>query len=339
MSGRHDERQGMVSSRAPRVLVIGRQAGFSAPGLPEHESGASYVMADDMDTVRAHLPECDVVFHFGGLRDALRGNWPLAQRLRWVQVAGVGVDWTLFPELVASDVVLTNARGVFDTTLPEYLLALMLGLVKDLPGTVRSQGVHEWRHRLQEPLAGSRALVVGAGTIGRAAAAMLRSLSVEVTLVARSARDGDGAEGRIRAIDELDSLLPAADWLVLVTPLTPQTRGLIGAHELGLLPERARVVNIGRGPVLDETALVDALRSGAIRGAALDVFEHEPLPPQSPLWDMPNVIVSAHIGGDVAETMQRFTDGFLENLRRYIAGRPLRNVVDKQLGFVSSADG
>ena len=186
----------------------------------------------------------------------------------------------------------------------------MLALVKDLPGTLRAQGDRDWRHRLQEPLAGSRALIVGAGSIGRSSGRLLRALGVDVTLVARTEREGDPDEGRIRAVADLPQLLADTDWLILVTPLTEATRGLIGATELAALPRRARLVNIGRGPVLVEAALVEALQSGALAGAALDVFEQEPLPQDSPLWSMPNVIVSPHIGGDVKETPADFTRVF-----------------------------
>ena len=141
-------------------MIIGRQAGLPPAGLPESGTGAAYVMADSMDHVRAELAGCDVVFHYGPPRDALRAAWTLAERLRWVHVGGVGIDWTLFPELVESDVVLTNSRGVFDTSLPEYLLSLMLAQVKGLPETLAAQQRHEWRHRLLEPLAGSRAVIV-----------------------------------------------------------------------------------------------------------------------------------------------------------------------------------
>jgi phosphoglycerate dehydrogenase-like enzyme len=315
-------------------MVIGRQAGDTPAGLPESETGAQYVMAEDIHDVRAHLADCDVVFHYGHPRHALSANWALTKRLRWVHVGGVGIDWTLFPELVESDVALTNSRGVFDTTLPEYLLTLMLALLKDLPGTLAAQADHEWRHRLLRPLASGHAVIVGAGSIGRAAGALLRSMGVCVTLVGRSERDGDPGEGRIRAVADLAQLLPAADWLVILTPLTPETRGLIGAPELAALPSGARVVNIGRGPVVQGSALIEALQSGALAGAALDVFEHEPLDPESPLWDMPNVIVSPHIGGDVIDTPAAFSESFLANLRCYIAGESLENVVDKRLGFV-----
>jgi phosphoglycerate dehydrogenase-like enzyme len=315
-------------------MIIGRQAGLPPAGLPETRTGAAYVMADAMDDVRDHLAECDVVFHYGHPRDALSANWDLTERLRWVHVGGVGIDWALFPELVESEVVLTNSRGVFDTTLPEYLLTLMLALVKDLPGTLRSQTERRWQHRLLQPLAGGRAVILGVGSIARASGHLLRSMGVQVTLVGRREREGGPDEGRIRTVADLHHLLPTADWLIVLLPLTPETRGLIGSAELALLPRGARVINVGRGPTVGESALVDALRSGALAGAALDVFEREPLSPDSPLWDMPNVIVSPHIGGDVAGTPAAFTAVFLANLERYMAGAPLENVVDKRLGYV-----
>jgi phosphoglycerate dehydrogenase-like enzyme len=317
-----------------RVMIVGRQAGLFPAGLPESESGAEYVMAETMADVRAQLAECDVVFQYGDPRDALSANWALTERLRWVHVGGVGIDWALFPELVDSDVVLTNSRGVFDTSLPEYLLSLMLALVKDLPATYRAQQRHEWQHRLLEPLHGRRAVIVGAGSIARASGRLLRAMGLDVTVVGRSERAGEPGEGRIRALADLPALLPEADWLIALVPLTTRTRGLIGTSELAALPRGARFANIGRGPTVDEAALTGALQSGHLAGAVLDVFEREPLPPESPLWDMPNVIISPHIGGDEADTPRAFAEAFLANLRRYLAGEPLQDVVDKHLGFV-----
>jgi phosphoglycerate dehydrogenase-like enzyme len=319
---------------ATQVMVVGRQADMFPTGLPEAITGVEYVMADTMEDVVARLADCDVVFHYGRPRDALSANWALTERLRWVHVGGVGVDWALFPELIESDVMLTNSRGVFDVSLPEYLLSLMLALVKDLPATYRAQQRHHWQHRLLEPLSGGCAVIVGAGSIARASGQLLRAVGMEVTLVGRSEREGEPDEGRIRAISDLRELLPAADWLVVIAPLTPATRGLIGADVLAALPSGARFANIGRGPTVDEAALIEALRSGQLAGAVLDVFEREPLPADSPLWDMPNVIISPHIGGDEAATPRAFAETFLANLRRYLAGEPLENVVDKRLGFV-----
>jgi phosphoglycerate dehydrogenase-like enzyme len=320
-----------------RVLVIGRQAGAPPPGLPERSSEAAYILTDDSETVRRHLPGTEVVFHYGEPKEALRDAWERSGDLRWVHVGGVGVDWALFPDLMASDVSVTNSRGIFDVTLPEYVLTMMLALSKDLPGTVRAQQQGEWQHRLLEPMAGQRVVILGAGTIARSTARLLRAMGMTVTLVGRSERTDGSDEERVRAVADMHLLLPDADWLIALVPLTGSTRGLIGAPELARLPRGARLVNVGRGPVVVESALVAALRSGHLGGAALDVFETEPLPRESPLWAMPNVIVSPHIGGDVADTPAALTRAFLANLRRYLAGEPLQDVVDKRLGFVPTA--
>jgi phosphoglycerate dehydrogenase-like enzyme len=314
------------------VLVLGATLDDPPPGLPETASGATYAFADDAAALDDALPSTDVILHWSNRTAILRGAWPRATRLRWIHATGVGVEWSLFPELIESDVVLTNCRGVFDETLPEYALALLLALAKDLPNTLNDQAARRWRHRPLRPLAARRAAVVGAGTLGRAMARLLRAIGMEVTLVGRRTRD-DPADGPIRAADELPSILPATEALILVLPLTSETHGLINATALAALPEGALVVNIGRGPVIDEVALVDALRSGRLGGTALDVFETEPLPTESPLWGMPNVIVSPHIGGDVPGWEAWFTESFLAELGRFVAGEPLRNVVDKRLGY------
>ncbi|MFV2063603.1 MAG: D-2-hydroxyacid dehydrogenase [Chloroflexota bacterium] len=308
-------------------------------GLPETGSGANYAFAEDLEGVRRNIAAAEIVYQYGSPRTALREVWADAGQLRWVHVGGVGVDWALFPELIDSDVIMTNSRGIFDVTLPEYVLTLMLALLKDLPGTIEAQRERRWSHRAQQPLAGGRVLILGAGSIARASGRMLRALGMEVILVGRTVRDGSDSagEGRIRGVVELHELLPQADWLISLVPLTGSTRGLIGEAELALLPAGARLLNVGRGPVVAEGALLEALRSGALAGAALDVFETEPLPPDSPLWSMPGVIVSPHIGGDVIDTPAAFTRAFLANLARYIGGQELRHVVDKQLGYVPSA--
>jgi phosphoglycerate dehydrogenase-like enzyme len=316
------------------VLIVGANEDDPPPGLPETATGARYTLADDASGIGAALPGAEVILHWRGRTDLLRAAWPSAAALRWMHVAGVGVDWSLFPELVDSDIPVTNCRGVFDVTMPEYLLALMLALAKDVRGTLEAQVAHEWRHRPLDMLAGRTAVVVGAGSIGLSTARLLRAVGMHVASVARRARAAHGDQPPIRSITDLPELLPGADWLVLVAPLTPLTRGMIGAAELALLPSHARLVNIGRGPVVDQGALVAALREGRLAGAALDVFEREPLLADDPLWSLPRVIVSPHIGGDVPGWEAWFTEAFLENLRRYRDGRPLLNVVDKRLGYV-----
>jgi phosphoglycerate dehydrogenase-like enzyme len=316
------------------VLILGASEQDPPPGLPETATGARYAFAYDEGGLRAALPSAEVIFHWASRTPLLRALWPTARALRWMHVAGVGVDWSLFPELIESDIPVTNCRGVFDVTMPEYALALMLALAKDLRGTLESQAAHDWRHRPLDSLAGRTAVVVGAGSIGLATARLLRRVGMRATSVARRARDGAPGEPPIRSVAELPEVLPGTDWLVLVAPLTPDTRGLIGQAQLALLAPSARLVNIGRGSVVDEGALLAALREGRLAGAALDVFEREPLPADHPFWSMPGVIVSPHIGGDVPGWEAWFTEAFLENLRRYRDGRPLLNVVDKRLGYV-----
>jgi phosphoglycerate dehydrogenase-like enzyme len=318
-----------------RVLVLGATDAEPPPRLPEARTGAAYRFADDAAELATALPETEVIFHWADRTELLRAAWPTAGRLRWIHAAGVGVDWALFPELIESDVVLTNCRGVFDETMPEYALALLLALAKELPATIDDQRARQWRHRPLSPVRGRHATVVGAGSIGRATTRLLRGVGMDVTVVARTERD-DPELGRIHASTDLAELAAVTDALVLVTPLTDDTRGLVDGSVLAVLRVGAWLVNIGRGAVVDEAALVASLRSGRLAGAALDVFATEPLPPEHPLWAMSNVIVSPHIGGDAPGWLEWFSRSFLDELERFIAGQPLKNVVDKRLGYVLS---
>jgi len=262
--------------------------------------------------------------------DAVRTSWPAADALRWVHTASAGVDRLMFDELLASDVVVTNSRGVFDTPMAEYVLGLVLAYAKDLPHTVRLQDRVEWRHRETETVAGSTAVVVGGGPIGEAIAALLRAVGLRVRLVGRTARPG------VHAAEELPGLLGDADYLVLAAPLTDRTRGMVNASSLALLPPRARLINVGRGALVVQDDVVAAIRAGTLAGAALDVFEAEPLPADSPLWTLPGVLVSPHMSGDAIGWRQSLVELFADNLARYRAGRPLRNMVDKTHGYVTS---
>jgi phosphoglycerate dehydrogenase-like enzyme len=275
------------------------------------------------DTLAEALPGAEVLLVWDFTSDAVREAWPAADALRWVHTASAGVDRVTFPELLDSPVVLTNSRGVFDTPMAEYVLGLVIAMAKDLPHTLAAQARHEWLHRETEPVAGRCAVVVGGGPIGRAIARLLAAVGMEVEPVGR------------REFDDLPALLPRADWLILAAPLTDATRGMLDAAALARLRPSARVINVGRGALVVEPDLIDALRSGRIAGAALDVFAAEPLPPESPLWELPGVIVSPHMSGDQIGWRKALVELFLDNLDRYRAGEPLRNVVDKSLGYVS----
>jgi phosphoglycerate dehydrogenase-like enzyme len=289
------------------------------------------------DGLAAVLDGAEVLLAWDFRTPALAGAWASASRLRWVHTASAGVDNVLTTDVAASGVTVTNSRGVFDGAMAEYVLGVVLAFAKDLAGTWDRQQRRVWEHRETERVAGTTAVVVGTGPIGRAIARVLRAVGLDVRGVGRTARDGDPDFGTVAASGDLARLLPAADYVVLAAPLTERTRGMVGAAELAAMRSTARLINVGRGELVVEADLVDALRAGRLGGAALDVFEREPLPSSSPLWDMPGVLVSPHMSGDTVGWRKDLAELFLDNLRRWRAGEPLRNIVDKDLGYVPTS--
>jgi phosphoglycerate dehydrogenase-like enzyme len=286
---------------------------------------------------REALPAADVLLAWDFAAHTVRDGWDQADRLRWVHVAAAGVDRVLFPELVQSDVVVTNARGVFDRPIAEYVLMCVLAHAKGLYRSRDLQRQRHWEHRETANISGASVLVVGTGAIGRAIARLLRAAGMEVKGAGRTAREGDPDFGSVLASSDLAAYLPDADYLVLAAPLTPQTRGLIDAGALSRLKPSAFLVNVGRGACVEQAALRAALAEGRLAGAALDVFESEPLPAGDPLWDAPGVFISPHMSGDFAGSLELLAGQFIENVHRWTSGQPLRNVVDKSLGFVDQA--
>jgi len=285
-----------------------------------------------VDAVRG--AEALLVWDF--LSTAVADAWPHADRLRWIHIASAGVDRLLFPELVDSSVVLTNSRGVFDRPIAEYVLGLILAIAKDLGSTLGLQRERTWTHRESRCIESAQALVVGTGSIGRATGRLLRAAGMTVTAVGRKARSQDPDFGAVHASEDLDALLPTADYVIVTAPLTDSTRGMLDAHAFAGMKSSAWLVNVGRGAIVVEADLLHALESGQIGGAALDVFDEEPLPPDHPLWALPNVVVSPHMSGDVVGWLRALVALFTENFDRWQAGEPLRNVVDKSAGFVAT---
>jgi phosphoglycerate dehydrogenase-like enzyme len=322
----------------PILLVQGVEHIDEVPRLAELSDQAEIRCASSVDDLRSMLPGAEVMLGWNFRAASLREAWPAVDSLRWIHWAGAGVDAAMFDELVDSDIQFTNARGVFDQPMAEWVLGMIIAFAKGFPETLACQARAEWRHRLSEQVAGKRALVVGVGSIGRAVGRLLRAIGMEVEAVGRSARDVDADFGRVFASDELQARLPEADYVVLITPLTEQTRGLFGAAEFAAMNPRARFINIGRGALVIEDALLAALQRGRIAGAALDVFVEEPLPPQSPFWSAPNCIVSPHMSGDYAEFEVAMADQFVDNWKRFVAGESLCNLVDKRLGFAAKTN-
>jgi phosphoglycerate dehydrogenase-like enzyme len=313
---------------------MGATADEPPPGIEAIANDVELRYAPDRASLERVIVDAEIVYTWWGEREDLVVAWPLARNLRWVAASNVGINALLFPALVESDVVLTNARGAADQPITETVVGFVVALAKGFRPMFDRQRAHVWETHETDRLAGSRVVVVGPGPIGRSIGRALRDgLSMRVAAVGRTARAGDDVFDAIRGIDDLHAALADADYVIDAMPLTPQTGDVFDAAAFDAMKATARFINVGRGKTVVETALVDALASGGIAGAALDVFEEEPLPAGSPLWDMENVIVCPHMSGDVTGWEADFADVFYDNVRRWLDGAPLRNVVDKRVGF------
>jgi glyoxylate/hydroxypyruvate reductase A len=271
-------------------------------------------------------PDLDVAYGWK-VPSAIYGK---AAKLAWLQVMGAGVDWALVPELPRR-VVVTRVPGVFGPWMAEYVLAWCAFVTQRIEEYRAAQRDRRWIDTvLPRRLRGTTLVVVGLGEIGRTIARAATALGMRVVGVSRGGAAVRGVD-RVLRTGERRRALALGDWVVITTPLTPTTRGLIGAAELASMKSTAWLLNIARGPVVDETALVDALRRRVIAGAVLDVFDGEPLAKDHPLWGLDNVVVTPHISGP--STPEEIAPVFAENLDRFVAGRPLRHVVDRRRGY------
>ncbi len=299
--------------------------------------------APGTDVVTRIGPDCDAVVLWDHPPDVLTAliratvaGAPTAAapgRLRWIGQRSVGVAPGLCAALTGTPVVLTNGRGGHGAAIAEYVAAVVLAHLKRLPQLGRAQVRRRWRADLAPcELAGRTVGVIGTGDIGRSTARIMSALGTQVRGVSRRGRPAEGF-GQVFAAADLHAFLDGVDVLVIASPLTEATRGLVGSAELSLLRKGAYLVNVGRGPIVDEPALVAALRDGQLAGAALDVFDTEPLPEDSPLWAMPTVIVTPHNSDLTTGTDERCLALLADNLARFATGRPLRGVVDVALGY------
>jgi phosphoglycerate dehydrogenase-like enzyme len=260
--------------------------------------------------------------------------------LRWAHSASAGVGGALYPEMRASDVVLTNSAGTHAEPIADTVLAMIAYFARGLDWAVRAQAGRRWNKApfdaadspIRE-LAESTVGLLGLGGIGRAVAARASALGMHVVATRRSSREGPPGVEVLAGDGALDRLLSVSDYLVVTVPRTGETEGMIGPRELARLPRHAVLINVSRGDVVNEGALVNALRTGGLRGAGLDVYPSEPLPPGSPLWGLPNTLLLPHVSGTSHRFWRRETDLIVGNLRRYLSGEPLLNTVDKQAGY------
>jgi phosphoglycerate dehydrogenase-like enzyme len=319
----------------------------------------------DLEVIRAAAPDARLVtIGFDGHPDGplddvevmLRGRLPAetfdrilarAPELRWVHSATAGVERVLTPASRARGLTITNARGVFSRPIAEYVMLMMLAAARRLPQLLELQAERTWQPLEARELRDVTVGIVGLGSIGRAVGALATAFGCRVIATRRraeegaSATDGAGDEpflgsvmlDRVLPPDRLPELLAESDFVVLAAPLTADTVGLIGEDAIAAMKPGAWVINVARGELVDEPALVRALRSGRIGGAVLDTFREEPLPAASPLYDLPNVILTPHTSWSSTRVLDRSVDLFCENLRRYAAGKPLVNVVDPTAGY------
>lgn len=324
---------GVVSETAAWVLPRGFVAAL-ARDFPQH----TFLEAWDRPAIRRLLPDADVAFTPYVDRD----QFPSLTRLRWIQAPAAGVGSLLFPEMIASAVTLTNARGIRARPMAEHILGVTIALARQFHVALRAQARHEWVQDQLEAggtstvrsLLGARLGIVGLGSIGREVAPMAAALGMRVSAIRTQAGKPrpDGVE-EVLTPDRLPELLAKSDVILLAAPSTRETKGLIGAREVAQMKRGALLINVGRGRLVVDEAIIDGLRSGQIGGAALDVFTHEPLDPASPYWDLPNVIITPHTSGAMEDYWTPLVALFSENLRRFEGGRPLLNVIDRNAGY------
>jgi phosphoglycerate dehydrogenase-like enzyme len=304
------------------LLVLNDPAAAHLKWLDKLPAGVRIAAGASADAFRQAAPEADVMLVGAVPRQLVEDVFAMAPKLQWVHVMWAGLDSLLFPALVESPVVLTNGRGVFARSLAEFALAGMLWFAKDIRRMRRQQREGQWEKFIVEELHGKRLGIIGHGSIGRAVAALAAAFGMKVIGV-----------GRTSPRDEFDELIETSDYIVVSAPLTPETRGLVGEAEFRRMRPEAVLINVGRGPVVDEKALIAALEQGRIRGAVLDVFDQEPLPPGHPFWSLDNVLLSPHCADNTPTWLDEAMQLFLENFERYASGQPLKNVVDKKAGY------
>jgi phosphoglycerate dehydrogenase-like enzyme len=290
------------------------------------------ILTNDTAKMEACLDEIEIA-----AGDFPRNLLLRAPNLRWYQQWGAGADWLMkTPEAAERDWTLVNASGVHAVPISEHILALLLAFARGLNGAFKMQQQHQWkkaaRFELFE-LAEKTLLLIGVGAIGERTASVASALGMRVWGVRRDPSLPAAGVEALFSPEKLPELLPQADFVVLTVPLTHETRGMIGEAELRAMKPSAYLINIGRGATIQTPALVRALQEGWIAGAGLDVVDPEPLPPDSPLWDMDNVILTGHYSGLTPRYFERAFAILLDNLQRYRSGQPLRNIVDKHLGY------
>jgi phosphoglycerate dehydrogenase-like enzyme len=321
----------------PVILVECPPGDYYLRNLDPIRDLAEFRIGIDHGFLRQHAPEAEAMLTVGMRNTALPEIWPLARKLRWIHSLSAGVENILFPALAASDVPLTNARGVFKRSLAEFAVLGMLYFAKSVPRLLELKKAHKWETFLVEWIPERNVAIVGLGEIGRECATLAKGLGAKILATRRRPElsASDPLVDKTFPLTGLHDMLREADYVIAAAPNTPETRHMISDAEFKAMKPNAVIINVGRGVVIDEAAMIRALQNKTIAGAALDVFEREPLPEDSPLWDMPNVLISPHCTDRTREpdwldlAMRRF----VTNFHHFLQGEPLEFVVDKKAGY------
>jgi phosphoglycerate dehydrogenase-like enzyme len=315
--------------RRIRLIVLTRAGDPYLPLLDAIRDRAEITLGASVEELGGAVPEADAMLAWVWERGATEAIFAQAKKLRWMHLRWAGLDNFLFPALIDSPVVLTNSRGVYSQSLGEFVIAGALFFAKDIRRLLQAQNQHRWEPFTMQELRGATMGIVGYGDIGKACASRAQALGMRVLAMRRNPDKSRGEFGP----DGLIDMIRQCDYVVASAPLTPQTRGMIGVREIAAMKPAAVLMNVGRGPVIDEAALIPALRDHRIRGAALDVFTNEPLPHEHPFFTFDNVLLSPHCADNTPTWNEEAMHFFLQNFDLFTKGEPLLNVVDKHAGY------
>ncbi|HKD82667.1 MAG TPA: D-2-hydroxyacid dehydrogenase [Candidatus Angelobacter sp.] len=300
--------------------------------FPQH----NFLQLQNYDRVPEEIPDTDVFIGWS-LRPP---QFVAAKRLRWIHSPAAAVHQLMFPELIRSSVLVTNSTGIHGPVVAEHAITVLLALAKRLPQAMQYQAKHIWsqdqlwqEHPRPREVAGATVLVVGMGGIGREFTARAKAFGMKVLAVRENPSKGTDGADAVYSPAEIDTVLPLADYVLLCTPVTPATTGLINRARLNKMKSDAYLINVGRGPLIDEAAVFQALKDRRIAGAALDVFDEEPLPADSPFWTLDNLLITPHTAAVTERLWERHYRLIDENMKRFLAGEPLLNAVDKTRGY------
>ena len=317
------------------LVVVGDPAASHMQLLKRLPDQVRVIVSRDPDELKAVLPKADLLLNGGFFNSLFKQVFPFATQLQWIHNMSTGVEGILSPEILASTVPLTNGRGVFSSVLAEFVAGSILYFAKDFRRMIRNQTAGTWSQFDIMPVKGAMLAIVGYGDIGRASAKLANALGMHVVALRRRASKS-AEDPQLRAVythERLHEMLVSCDYLLVAAPHTPETHGMIGEAELNALKNDAVVINVGRGPIIDESALVRVLKENRIKGAALDVFDREPLPEGHAFYKLDNVLLSPHSADHTVGWLELAVERFIELFGRFRNGEPLDHIVDKKAGY------